>query len=109
MHGVPSTSIRVSPSSRSTIAVTEPRRSLSGIPRGVEEREGHADHPLEIVDRDLLVRRVDVRHPVCEVHTLQATLVEDVRVRRAAGERERRLAAAPPQRIRGELDRYIVL
>src|SRR4029079_19249982 len=94
MPGAPSTSIRASPSSRSTIAVTEPRRSLSGIARRVDERKSDVDHSLEVVDGDLLVRGVDVRHPVGEIHALQPTLVEDVRVGRAPRQRKARLAAA---------------
>ena len=48
---------------------------------------------LEVGDGDALVRRVDVRHPVREVHARQAALVEDVRVGAAARERRRRLVA----------------
>ena len=49
-HDSPSTSIRASPSSSSTIAVTVPRRRLSGIrlARHVHERERDVDHPLEV-------------------------------------------------------------
>src|SRR5687768_18248723 len=92
-HGSPSTSIRSSPSRRSTTAVTVPRRRLSGIrlARDVDEREGHVDHSLEIRGGDVLVGRVDLGHPVREVHASEAALVEDVGVCRAAAELEGRL------------------
>ena len=51
---------------------------------GVHERERDVDHRLEIGDRDVLVGRVDLGHPVREVDALEAALVEDVRVGGAA-------------------------
>ena len=50
------------------------------LERDVDERQRDVDHPLEIVDRDPLVRRVDVLHAVGEVETPQPALVEHVRV-----------------------------
>ena len=50
----------------------EPERHLHSLARDVDQREGHVDHALEVVDRDVLVRRVDVRHPVREVDAGQA-------------------------------------
>src|SRR4051794_25629259 len=85
MHGAPSTSSRARPSARETTAVTRPRLSVS-IAGDVEERERDLDHPLEVVDRDALVRRMDVLHAVREIEARQAALVEDVRVGRAAAE-----------------------
>ena len=35
--------------------------------RGVDERERHLDHRFEVGHRDVLVRRVDLGHPVREV------------------------------------------
>src|SRR6266498_3858313 len=55
-----------------------PQRSCWFPPCYLHERERDVDHPLEVRDRDPLVGRVDVRHPVREVQTLQASLVEDV-------------------------------
>ena len=75
------------------------------MPRGVDQREGDVDHPLEVVDRDLLVGRVDVRHPVREVDALEAALVEDVRVGGAPRERVRRLVAGALRASDGEPDR----
>src|SRR5581483_9668010 len=95
-HTTPSTSSRTSPSCRSRIAVTRPRLSDSGI----DQRQRHVDHALEVVDRDPLVRRVDVDHAVREVDALEAALVEDVRVGRAAREAVTRLVAAPLERVR---------
>src|SRR3954469_16665881 len=85
MHGAPSTSSRARPSTRETPAVTPPRLRVS-IAGDVEERERDLDHPLEVVDRDPLVRRVDVLHAVREIEAREAALVEDVRVGRAAAE-----------------------
>src|SRR5919201_6260001 len=104
----PSTSQRTRPACRSTIAVTVPRRRLSGIPGDLHEGDGHVDHPLEIGDGDPLVRRVDVGHAICEVETLQASLVEDVRVGPATAERIVRLEAAALQRGHGEPDGLVV-
>ena len=50
----------------------------------LDERERHLDHPFEVGHGDVLVGRVDLHHPVREVHALQATRVEHVRVRAAA-------------------------
>src|ERR687888_1281032 len=83
---MPSTSIRTSPSYRSTTAETRPRLSVRAIAGAVDERERHLDHAVEVLDRDPLVGRVDVLHPVREVEALQAALVEDVCVRRTAAE-----------------------
>ena len=56
----------------------------------------------------MLVRRVDLGHPVREVDACQAPLVEDVRVCSAAGQRERRPVTRAGQRPCGERDRPIV-
>src|SRR2546425_5535669 len=77
--------MRASPSSRETTAVTSPRLSVS-IARDVHQRERHLDHPLEVLDRDALVGRVDVLHAVRQVEAGEPALVEDVRVRRAAAQ-----------------------
>src|SRR5438270_7457867 len=93
-HGAPSTSIRTSPSARDTTAVTRPRLSVS-IAGDVDQLERDLDHPLEILDRDALVRRVDVLHPVRQVETGEPPLVEDVRVRGAAAQPVARRIAGP--------------
>src|SRR5207245_1316567 len=62
-QGAPSTSRRTRPSNRSPTAVTRPRRRLRVTTRRVHERQRHLDHPVQVVDGDLLVGRVDVRHP----------------------------------------------
>src|SRR6266542_6367503 len=80
MHGTPSTSKRTSSGIRSTTALTQPRRRLSAIARGVDQAERDLDHRLQIVDGDPLGRRVDVDHAVREVDALEAAFVEDVRV-----------------------------
>src|SRR6266566_4429752 len=102
-HASPSTSQRTRPSCSSAIAVTVPRRRLSAIARDL-----HVNHPLEVRDRDPLVGRVDVRHPVREVEALQAALIEDVRIGAAAAEPVGRLKARPLQRGRGETHRLVV-
>src|SRR5918994_7272056 len=104
MQGTPSTSRRTSPSTRSTIAVTIPRLSVSGI----DDRERDLDHRLEVVHGDVLVGRVDLRHPVGEVEALQAALVEDVRVGRAAGRLETDVVTGALERTQRELDDGIV-
>src|SRR5260221_7972784 len=38
---------------------------------GVDQGQRHLDHPLQVGDGDPLVRRVDVDHPVREVHPLE--------------------------------------
>ena len=53
---------------------------MSRLPRRLDDRERHLDHGVEIGDRDPLVRRMDVGHPVREIHAGKAALVEDVRV-----------------------------
>ncbi len=53
--------------------------------------------------------RVDVDHPVREVHALQASLVEDVRVGRAARAVVDHLVAAALERPGGEHDRVVAL
>src|SRR4051794_16120318 len=107
MHGAPSTSSRARPSARETTAVTRPRLSLS-IAGDVEERERDLDHPLEVVDRDPLVRRVDVLHPVREIQARKAALVEDVRVGRAAAEAIARCVPGPFERGMGEANDLVV-
>src|ERR687897_2536028 len=67
------------------------------LARNIDERERHVDHALEVGDRDVLVRRVDLHHPVREVHTFLAALVEDVRIRTAAREPELRLNPCAPE------------
>src|SRR6266487_568936 len=107
-HASPSTSQRTRPSCSSAIAVTVPRRRLSAIARDLHERERDVNHPLEVGDRDPLVGRVDVRHPVREVEALQAALIEDIRIGAAAAEPVGRLKARPLQRGRGETHRLVV-
>ena len=67
--------------------------------RRLDDRERHVDHRLEVGHRDLLVRAVDVRHPVREHDAGDSTGVEDARVGAAShldgsrletGARERR-------------------
>src|SRR4051812_36608901 len=62
-HGTPSTS----QCSGSKTLVTRPRLSESGI----EQRERHVDHRVEVGDGDVLGRCVDVGHPVREVDALE--------------------------------------
>src|SRR5262245_30475133 len=109
-HDSPSTSIRVSPSSSSTIAVTVPRRRLSGIRLAGHVHEGERDvhHPLEVRDRDPFVGRVDVDHPVGEIDAGEPTLVEDVRIRAAPAQRERRLEPGALEARAGDPDRLVI-
>src|SRR5438034_3428226 len=109
-HASPSTSIRASPSTSSTIAVTVPRRRLSGIRLAghVHERERDVDHPLQVLYRDVLVGRVDVGHAVREVDAGEPTLVEDVRVRPSAAQRERRLESGPLEPHARDPNRLVV-
>src|SRR5215212_1781869 len=95
-HGDPSTSRRTRSSSRSVTAVTRPRLSESGI----EERQRHVDHRLEVGDGDVLGRRVDLGHSVREVDALEAALVEDVRIGCAAGQRVRDVEPGAAERVR---------
>src|SRR5215212_7531997 len=95
MQAMPSTSSRTSSASGSTMAVTVPRLSESGI----DQRQRHVDHRLEIVDGDSLVGRVDVDHAVPEIEALEAALVEHVRVRRAAAQDEVSLVLGPRESI----------
>src|SRR5207248_9788114 len=100
-----------SPARSSWIAVTRARLRLSGIaglPGDLAPGQRHINHRLEIRDCDALVRRVDVGHPVREVHTLQAALVEDVRVRAAAGEDVARRPPRALERARGDPDGQVV-
>src|SRR5262245_10130625 len=106
-HGVPSTSMRASPSTRSTIAETRPRLSVS-IARYVHERERDLDHPLEVADRDPLVRGVDVLHAVREVEARETALVEHVRVSGTAAEPVVRLVAAALERSMRIADDLVV-
>src|SRR5215212_1732283 len=107
-HGTPSTSQRTRSSCRSAIPVTVPRRRLTGIASGLHERERDIDHPLEVGDRDPLVRRMDVRHSVGEIDALQPALVEDVGVGAAAAQAVARLETALLERSRGEPHRLVV-
>src|SRR5918999_4471160 len=86
MHGRPSTSRRTSPSSRCITAVTVPRRRLSIVRMDAEldELERDTDHALQVGDRNMLVRRVHLLHPVREVDAREAPGVEHVRVGAAA-------------------------
>src|SRR6478736_3411684 len=104
----PSTSTRASPSCRSCTAVTTPRRRLSGT-RFLEERERDVHHRLEVGDRDVLVRAVDVRHPVREIDAGEAAQDEDVRVRPAAAERVDGLVTRALERGAREPDRLVLL
>src|SRR5438128_824363 len=79
-------------------------RVLELAERGLDEREGDVDHALEVLDRDALVRGVDVGHPVREVDAAQAAVVEDVRVGGATGERVAHGPAAAGERVGGEPD-----
>src|SRR5437763_9420959 len=108
MQGSPSTSSRTSPSCRSTSAVTAPRRRLRGT-RLLEERERDVDHPLQVGDGDVLVRSVDLGHPVREVQAGEPARVEDVRVRAAARERVRGLVTRALERGPGESHRLVLL
>src|SRR6476620_11726716 len=88
-----------------------PSLRLSGIlnlASRLDERERHLDHLLQVGNRDPLFRRVDVRHPVREVDALEATFVEDVRVRAPAGEDEAGLAAGSPKSGHRKLHRELV-
>src|SRR5947199_9905657 len=67
-HAAPSTSSRINASWRSLIAETRPRRRLSGIARGLDERQRHLDHRVQVGDGDPLVGRMDVGHPVRDVY-----------------------------------------
>ena len=60
---MPSTSSRTSPGSSSVIAETVPRLS----PSGIDQRERHLDHRVEVGDRDVLVGRVDLRIPLARL------------------------------------------
>src|SRR5918992_1867441 len=102
MQGEPSTSRRARPSCRSSTAVTVPRRRLSGMARAFRQRQGDLDHLLEVVDGDLLVGGVDVRHPVREIQALQAALVEDVGVGPASAQDVARLVAGALECLRRE-------
>src|SRR5215211_1830286 len=102
MHGRPSTSRRTSPSVRSAIPVTRPRRSSSGT-RHVHERNRDVYHPLEVLDGDVLLGAVEVLDAVGEVQAGEPALVEDVRVGPATSERLAGLNADPPERGGGEL------
>src|SRR6266496_5151894 len=104
MHGTPSTSSRTSPSCRSAIAVTLPRLSESGI----DQRQRDVDHRVEVCDRDPLVRRVDVLHPVREIEALKPSLVEDVRVRRAPAQTEPNILARACERVGGKTNDLVV-
>ena len=106
MHGTPSTSI-----ARALVALDDrgdaaaPKRSIAS---GVDQRERHVDHPLEVVDGDPLVGRVDVLHPVREVEAREPALVEDVRVGRAAAEPVARRVAASARARRARCERPVV-
>src|SRR5262245_307275 len=103
-HGTPSTSSFTSSSCSSTIAVTRPRLSESGI----DQRERDVHHRLEVGDGDPLVGRVDVDHPVREVEAMHAARVEGVRVGRTAAERVARLEPAARQRLGREAHDLVV-
>src|SRR5919109_4405004 len=106
MHGTPSTSIRASPSCRSSTAVTAPRRRLSGT-RLLEQGQGDVDHALQVGDGDVLLRCVDLGHAVREVEAGEPADVEDVRVGAAAGQRIRGFAPDAPKRRVGEPYRLV--
>src|SRR5919199_3171648 len=108
MQGAPSTAQRTSPSCRSVIAVTMPRRRLSAIARDLDERQRHVHHPFEVLDRDALVGRVDVDHPVREIDALETALIEDVRVGAAATQAVAGLEARARERSRGESNGFLV-
>src|SRR6476620_718846 len=76
MQAPPSTSQRTKSACRSTTRETCPRLSESGI----DQRERHVDHRLEVGHGDVLVGGMDVGHPVREIHNLEPALVEDVRI-----------------------------
>ena len=89
------------------------RRARAAAPRSrarrVDERERHVDHRVEVLDGDALVGRVDVGHPVREIHAAPAALVEDVRVGGAARQRVRRRVAAALERGGREPHDVVVL
>src|SRR5438093_13363354 len=104
IQGTPSTSSRTSPSCCSTTAVTFPRLSESGI----DQRERHVDHRLEIRDGDPLVGRLNVHHPVREIEALQPPLVEDCRIGGAAAKAVANLLSGATQRVRRDADDLVV-
>src|SRR3990172_4225759 len=108
MHGSPSTSSRTSSGCRSSTAVTTPRRRLSAIARGVHEPERDVDHPLEILDGDVLVWGVDLRHAVGEIDAGEPPLVEDVRVGGAARKAGARLDPGTADPLERELHGRLV-
>src|SRR5919109_253150 len=61
--------------------------------RNLDKSERDVDHPLEVGDCDVLVRRMDCGHPVGEVHAGPAAFVEHVRVGAPAAQSEPRLEA----------------
>src|SRR5437868_13283466 len=79
-----------SPQRSIVIPMRLPRQATSeesGCTGDLDERERDLDHAVEIGDRDVLVRRVDVGHAVREVYAAQAALVERVRVCGASRQR----------------------
>ncbi len=70
-------------------------RVCLGPARGLDERERDLDHRIQVVHGDVLVGRVDLHHPVREVHAREATGVEDVRVRAAARSAHRSARSRP--------------
>src|SRR5258708_1327537 len=86
-----------------------PELPVTGLgPCGGEERECDLDHRLDVRDGDVLVRRVDLGHPVRQVDALEAALVEDVRVGGAAREGVVRLDPAGGECLGGEAHCEIV-
>src|SRR5581483_1026558 len=91
-----------SPQRSSVTAIRLPLQATSeesGCTGDVDERERDLDHAVEIGDRDVLVRRVDVRHAVRKVDTAQAALVERVRVGGASRQ-------GVAHRVPGALERF---
>src|SRR5207244_12363684 len=83
------------------------RPRLPRVARDFHECEGDVDHALETRDRDPLVGRVDVGHPVGEVQTAETALVEYVRIGGAAGEAVARLVIGALERGGGEPDHVV--
>ena len=51
--------------------ISKSAASMLSRPPAADQRERHLDHRLEVGDGDVLVRRVDLGHPVREVHALR--------------------------------------
>src|SRR2546421_5655477 len=81
----------------------------SGCTGDLDERERDLHHAVEIRDRDVLVRRVDVRHAVRKVDTAQAAFVERVRVGGASRQGVAHCVPGALERFRGETHYVVAL